>query len=238
MENYADTYGTDAQIQSRHRYISSLRTHYEDRFKKHATRKSNHIPNYTMLDRKLLTDLYKMDERMEWVMDKLNDHFTCEQYEMYDNLTLYNEIDQFLKDTTILPTRILNKMYEYLFSVSFKADDYITNKPFYVLDINVFQRATEPDMSYMDEIDKEITDISIQTHQKIIEIILYTYQHLYGHKSITERVNWLIENDRIDIPRLFVFCYYYFNIHLLWGYYDETPPTYIEDTLLQTELYK
>ena len=238
MENYTDTYGTDIQIQSRHRYISSLRTHYEDRFKKHAIRKSNHIPNYNIIDRTLLTTLYKTNGIMEWIIDKLDGLFTCEYYEIYDNRTLYNEIDLYLKETRMLPTRILTKMYEYLFSVSFKADDYITNKPIYVLDLRVFKKSTELDMSYMDSIDTAITHISIQSRQKIIEIILCTYQHLYGHKSITERVKWLIENNRIDLPRLFVFCYYYFNIHLLWGYYDETPPTYIEDTLLQTELCK
>ena len=140
-----------------------------------------------------------------------------EQFTSISEMVLRATIVNNAQDINQLPEDLLKKMYSFLFKSSIIADDYIKDKPIYIFDLRVVSPHYEIQCCPIDKLDSFFGKLNEPLKIAMIDAILQTYQHLYGHKGITKRVQWLINNDRINITRLFIFCFLYQRIGLFWS---------------------
>jgi hypothetical protein len=177
-------------------------------------------------------------------MDKLTDHFYCYYYAIYDNINLYIEVNDMIDTIYVFaPRELYSKMYSFLFKTSIITDTYIKDAPLYIFDLQCIAFRDDIDCTYMDEFEKVFNikyPINTQTHQLIHNVILHTYMHLYNNSvKVRSRLTWLMQNNRINIPRLFIFSYIYSNIFMLWARCTSySHSCMLHDTALQSILQK
>jgi hypothetical protein len=229
-------------VESRNKLIRKLRDTYENIREYQVVYKSINKLNYIPIFRGYRNPFVKEleDELNESeIIDKITNHFYCYYFTIYDHVKLHNDVNNMLCKPFVFRTELYNKMYSFLFKTSIITDSYIHNAPIYIFDLRLVAQATELDMTYMDKFERcfNITyPITNKISQLIHDSILHVYRHLYGNYRVVNRLKWLMENKRIDIPRLFIFSYIYSNIFMLWATCDDDDGSMLYDTQLQTLL--